>query len=46
MCGWTHYSSYRPYDHYSLLHTIEADSNLRPLTTNDANAAVMGGFLR
>ena len=41
-----HYRSARPYDHYSLLHTIEADWNLAPLTANDARAAVMGEFLR
>jgi phosphatidylinositol-3-phosphatase len=41
-----HYRSSRPYDHYSLLHTIEADWGLRPLTGNDARAATMGEFLR
>lgn len=42
----THYVSNRPYDHYSLLHTIEVDWGLRPLTANDAHAAVMGELLR
>jgi len=41
-----HYRSSRPYDHYSLLHTIEADWGLPPLTANDAHAATMGEFLR
>jgi len=41
-----HYRSNRPYDHYSLLHTIEADWGLPPLTANDAPAATMGELLR
>jgi len=40
------YRSSRPYDHYSLLHTIEAVWGMPPLTVNDANAATMGEFLR
>ena len=40
------YRSIRPYDHYSLLHTIEADWHLQPLTANDARAVTMGEFLR
>jgi hypothetical protein len=40
------YRSIRPYDHYSLLHTIEADWHLQPLTANDAQAVTMGEFLR
>jgi phosphatidylinositol-3-phosphatase len=40
------YRSGRPYDHYSLLHTIEAVWGLKPLTRNDARAATMGAFLR
>ena len=39
------YRSIRPYDHYSLLHTIEADWHLQPLTANDAQAVTMGEFL-
>lgn len=35
-----------PYDHYSLLHTVEALWGLDPLTANDAGAAVMGDMLR
>jgi len=41
-----HFRSARPYDHYSLLHTIEADWGLAPLSANDARAALMGEFLR
>ena len=41
-----HYRSTRAYNHYSLLHTIEADWRLRPLTANDARASTMGEFLR
>jgi phosphatidylinositol-3-phosphatase len=41
-----HYRSSRPYDHYSLLHTIEAALRLPTLTGNDARAATMGEFLR
>jgi hypothetical protein len=40
------YRSARPFDHYSLLHTIEAAWGLKPLTANDARAATMRGFLR
>ena len=39
------YRSIRPYDHYSLLHTIEADWHLQPLSANDAQAVTMGEFL-
>jgi phosphatidylinositol-3-phosphatase len=35
------YRSPRRYDHYSLLHTIEADWGLAPLTANDAGATIM-----
>jgi hypothetical protein len=41
-----HYRSDRPYDHSSLLRTIEADWGLAPLTQNDAHAAIMGDLLR
>lgn len=34
------------YTHYSLLHTVEANWNLAPLTDNDARASVMTGFLK
>ncbi len=40
------YRSGRPYDHYSLLHTIETVWGLRPMTANDAGAATMEEFLR
>jgi phosphatidylinositol-3-phosphatase len=40
------YRSSRPYDHYSLLHTIEALWGLAPFTGNDAGAATMGELLR
>ncbi len=40
------YRSARPYDHYSLLHTIEVAWGLKPLTANDARAAAMREFLR
>lgn len=40
------YRSATPYDHYSLLHTIEVSWHLPPLTANDAGAATMGEFLR
>jgi len=40
------YRSGRRYDHYSLLHTIEAVWHLKPLTRNDAHAATMREFLR
>ena len=40
------YRSGRPYDHYSLLRTIEAAWGLAPLTANDAGAQAMGEFLK
>ena len=40
------YRSGRRYDHYSLLHTIEAVWHLKPLTRNDAHAATMREFVR
>jgi hypothetical protein len=39
------YRSPRRYDHYSLLHTIEADWDLAPLTANDAGATTMNDLL-
>jgi phosphatidylinositol-3-phosphatase len=36
------YRSGTRYDHYALLHTIEAALELAPLTQNDANAPTMG----
>ena len=41
-----HFRSARPYDPYSLLHTIEVLWHLKPLTRNDARAATMLEFLR
>jgi phosphatidylinositol-3-phosphatase len=41
----TGFRSAQPYDHYSLLRTIEAAWNLAPLTANDAGAATMSAFL-
>jgi acid phosphatase len=38
------YQSQIPYNHYSLLRTIEAAWGLAPLTANDAGAAVMSDF--
>ncbi len=32
------------YSHYSYLHTVEANWNLAPLTSNDSGAATMGEF--
>jgi phospholipase C len=40
----TGYRSATRYDHYSLLHTIEAAWGLPPLTANDAGAPVMSEF--
>ncbi len=40
------YQSSTPYDHYSLLHTIEAVWGLQPLTANDAHAATMDALLK
>jgi phosphatidylinositol-3-phosphatase len=42
----TAYRSTRPYDHYALLHTIEALWGLPPLMANDAQAPVMSDLLR
>ena len=38
--------SQRPYDHYSLLHTIEDGLGLPPMTANDRNAALMRDLFR
>jgi phosphatidylinositol-3-phosphatase len=38
------YRSGTHYDHYALLHTIEAAWGLAPLTANDANAPIMSEF--
>jgi hypothetical protein len=38
------YRSQIPYNHYSLLRTIETAWGLAPLTANDAGAAVMSDF--
>jgi hypothetical protein len=40
------YRSSRAYDHYSLLHTIEANWSLAPLTSNDARASLMTEFFK
>ena len=40
------YRSATRYDHYALLHTIEAAWGLPPLTTNDAGAPVMSEFFK
>jgi hypothetical protein len=40
------YRSARRYDHYALLHTVEAVWHLAPLTPNDANAATMSEFFK
>jgi hypothetical protein len=40
------YGSGRRYDHYSLLHTIEAAWHLAPLTPNDARAPTMNEFFK
>lgn len=40
------YESSRRYTHYSLLHTIENQWNLSPLTANDAGATLMTDLLR
>ena len=40
------YQSGGRYDHYSLLHTIEAAWQLAPLTANDAQAATMNEFFK
>ena len=42
----TGYRSDRRYDHYSLLHTIEAAWHLAPLTANDAQALTMSEFFK
>ncbi len=39
------YKSSAPYNHYSLLHTIEQLWGLRPLNSNDANAPIMTSFI-
>jgi acid phosphatase len=38
------FQSSAPYNHYSLLRTVEAAWGLSPLTVNDARAPVMGDF--
>ncbi len=40
------YISYTPYNHYSILHTIERVWKLKPLTSNDKNAQVMSDMLK
>jgi phosphatidylinositol-3-phosphatase len=40
----TGFSSSIPYDHYSILATVEANWNLAPLTANDRDAAKMSEF--
>ena len=40
------YRSGRRYDHYALLHTIEAAWHLAPLTSNDAHAPLMNEFFK
>jgi hypothetical protein len=40
------FRSSQAYDHYSLLHTIEAGLGLQPMTASDGNAAVMSEFFR
>ena len=42
----TGYVSTRPYDHYSLLRTVEASWGLAPLTSNDAGAQPMSELLK
>ena len=42
----TGYVSPRPYDHYSLLRTVEALWGLSPLTSNDAGAQPMSDLFR
>jgi phospholipase C len=41
-----HAVSKAPYNHYSLLHTIEASWQLKPLTTNDREAPLMSDLLK
>jgi acid phosphatase len=40
------YISHRPYNHYSVLHTVEAAWDLKPLTANDKNALIMSDMLK
>jgi phospholipase C len=40
------YISHTPYNHYSILHTVEAVWKLKPMTTNDGNALVMSDMLK
>lgn len=40
------YISHKPYNHYSVLHTIESVWKLRPLTSNDKNALIMNDMLK
>jgi phospholipase C len=40
------YISHTPYNHYSILRTVEAVWGLKPLTTNDGNASVMKDMLK
>ncbi len=40
------YQSNAPYEHYSMLKTIESNWNLGALTSNDARATVMSEFFR
>lgn len=40
------YRDATPYDHYSLLKTIEANWHLAPLTSSDSSASSMAGFIK
>ncbi len=40
------YVSYKSYNHYSVLHTVESVWGLKPLTSNDNNALVMDDMLK
>lgn len=40
------FKSHRKYGHYSLLHTIESQWGLTPMTANDRNAPVMDDMLK
>ena len=40
------YVSFTPYNHYSILKTVEAVWGLKPLTSNDGNALVMNDMLK
>ena len=40
------YKSAKPYNHYSLLRTVESFWDLEPLTNNDKNASIMSDMLK